>query len=422
MPFKVNFKIQVSFILGSLVMASCSPHHSLPEENIIGERLDTVSYTSGVENSQKINMFDETTGRIHSFDLLGLNSIESYKVLNPQDEHYIIASNDTSFVVDLSESQLSLYRYDGTSDLDLVDFMGKPISSAFNPSTGHLVVYDDLNSVSLMRISTEGELEEVWIGGPLVSGDKAILAGDISATGDLILSLKNGSIAVVDIEESIIQEQWVYRLDSNVHSDIKWVSKISGDVILYQSSDALVLYDYVAGIALDTKDYPDNYETLAYGKNKDAHVIYRSRALLSNDYFVAYVEENEIKLKEVVNHQGADGFHQSRLDLSSGQWSYISSAYIDVEDYGEDGAVDYVLPSSRRDVLSYRFSDMLIVSKVELPDDAKLKRAKDYIFALYPSELGYAERLHIKTEDVEEMRNFNIPFIDEEVVEMKVGG
>lgn len=405
--------------LGALCITACDANlRGLPDENIIGLRLETISHTNGIENQETLDMFDETTRRIHSFNLRGEGLVKSFEVLNPEDDHFIIASNDSSFLVDLSQSQMSVYRYDGSASLDVVPFMGKPVSSAYNKNTGHLVVYDNLNSVSLLKINDAGDITKLWIGGPLVTGEGSILSGDISPSGELILSLANGSLAIVDIEESIDQEQWVYRLDTSIpHSGVKWVAVISADLILYQNPSKLVLYNYTLGTVLSEKDYPAGYEILGYGKTKDPHVIYKNQRLLNREYFVAYVDGGEIKLKELVNHRGNKDFSQSRLDISANEFSYIgkTSTYLS----GEEESFHWVDQKTNRVAFGYRFSDMLVTSRKQLPDGAELTRAKNYVFALFPSELGYAEKISTKSEQVETLSNFNVLYIDENLVRMK---
>ncbi len=431
MRFKKYSTVLISLgaLLGTLSITGCNNRYkALPEENIIGLRLDSVNYTSGVENEESLSMFDETTRRIHTFDLTGggdgATLKKSFEVLGAQDDHYVIASNDSSFLVDLSQSQLSIYRYDGTSTLDVVPFRGKPISSAYSKQTGHLIIYDNLNSVSLLKINSNGDITNLWIGGPLVTGRDSILAGEISAAGDLILSLDDGTLAIVDIDGSIEQEKWVYTIDAVIpRREVSWIAAVSDNLILYQSSEKLVLYDYVLKVVISEKNYPTSYQALAYGKTKDAHVIYsKKRTFSESEYLIAYVEGGEIKIKKLRNQQEVDYFGQSRLDLSENEFSYIGAKKSIYErHYKEDKSLSRVMSERGRTAVSYRFTDMLATSRVTLPDDAKLKKSKNFVLALFPSELGYVEKINIKTDELEVLKNFNILYIDQNLVSMKSG-
>jgi hypothetical protein len=327
-----------------------------------------------------------------------------------------LASNDSSFFVDLSRSSLSIYNYNGFAQKDVLRLIGTPISSAYNPTTRHLVVYDELNSVHLLKISSTGALKSQWTGGPIVNDNNSILAGDITESGDLVLSLTNGEIAIVDIDQSIQDRQWSFSLDSSLpHQDIKWISAVANNTILYQNKDALVLYDYVTKTILDQKNYPDKYTTAAYGKTSDPHVIYKKHLL--NRFLIAYVDGAEIKSKEVLNHQGAEALYQSRLDLNQNHWSFISTEGRFLEfnqsENSEDGFLDsFSISKDNRTAVSYRFSDFLVIANTELPDDTKLKRTQNHVFTLFPSKLGYAEKIDVFSSRTEVLRNFNIRYIN----------
>lgn len=404
----------------SLFMISCDSSHSAYNENIIGSRLSTTSFTSDSENTERLNLFDDTTRRIHSFELNKEITMSSFAVLNPEDTHYILASNDTGFVADLSRSQLSIYRYDGSMDRDVINFMGEPISSDYDKASGYLVVYDNLQSVSLLKINTAGHIESLWVGGPIISDGGTILAGEVN-NEDLILSLSDNSLAIVDMKESIRQEKWVYRLDTpSLNENIKWVASISEDVILYQTDKNLVLYDYTNALVIDQKSFPDDYYTQAYSKSGNPHVVYNGKRFKGifadtsdvtfDGTLISYVEGNEIKSKELMSHRDSEGFYQSRLDLSKNLWSYIEAGGASRE---EDFVMSHSMETTNRRLLSFRFSDMLALTNMDLPDHAKVKRTQEDVFALYPSELGYAERINIESEDQSEIRNFNVPYIQE---------
>jgi len=400
-----------SLMVVPLMLTACDGQKILPEENIVGEPLDVISSVSGADNTQTLNMFDETTRRIHTFDLNNMEMIQSTEVMNPFDQHYVIASDDESYFADLSAGNLSLYNYDGSKDENFISFLGKPVSSAYNKSARTLVVYDDLNSVALVKIAENGRLEKSWVGGPIITGEQSIQAGDIIDSGELVLSLINGSFAIVDIETSIDQQRWVYTLDTTVpHSGVKWIASAGGSQVLYQNDEVLVLYDLNSQTVLDANTVPTDNYTVAYSKTKDPHVIYKEKAYLGSKRFVAYAQAGEIKVREFINLREGRDFHQSRLDLDQDRWSYIGSGLGSENKDQFDGGV-LLISDTNRHMVTHRLSDMLVLNSEDLPSEAYLKRAQDYVFALYPSELGYAEKYDFNRSRAEVVKNFNIGFI-----------
>lgn len=398
-------------ILPLVFFCACDPNSDREDENIIGNRLEIGSSLSEVENSKMLNIYDEVINRVHTFDLQNNILVQSTEVVDSGEKHFVIASDDSSFFISLSQKEITVHSYDGSNGTHYGALLkGNPVSSAYNRTTNHLVVYDDLNSIALLKPALENlDFSNVWVGGPLITGEKSIQAGEILDDGTLVLSLIDGSLVKVDVDSSIQEKKWIYTIDSFVAAqNIKWIGNVGGGKILYQNTETLTLYDTSTNTVLDTSDLPKNSYTLEYSKSGSPHVIYKQKRTAVHS--LAFVDGDTIVTRDFVGLDGVRSFHQSRLDLESGEWSYIG-ALTELKDYFDFSEQERGLPKKGRTVIRHRLSDMLVMNNDALPDDAYLKRTKTEVFALYPSELGYAKVINIDGRGSLELYNFNIPYI-----------
>lgn len=405
-------KIKYSIIkfLGLVITVSslvaCDNMDVSGDEFIIGTRLDAVSSLSDTNNPKSVSLFDETTRRIHSFDLNTMEIKSSHKVIDPRADHYLIASNADSYIVDLSESQISIFDHNANRVDSGLAFNGKPISSAFNESTGHLVVYDDLQSVGVLKLSPAGQVEDSWTGGPILEDDSSIFAGDINQSGELILSLSDNSLAIVNLNQSLLQKKWIFTKMALPDSNVKWLAPITNDLVIYLSqNNKVTLYNISTESVINSLGVVG--QVAKYSKANDPHVITKS---MSGIYSLIYVKGNELKQRDLVINRSKGDFLQSTLNLTEDTWSMIRSPISGYQFVsGENGYINSY--TYNREAQTYRFSDMLNLRNKPLPDRAQLKQASGFVFALYPSELGFAEKISLDGSEASSLKLFNVPFI-----------
>ncbi len=414
MDFKSNklggiLKIKIILLfLGygfSNLIIGCESSSIKDQEYIVGTRLDNISSQSDVDNGDTVSLFDKFSSRIHIFNINTMELSESYEVANPKDEHFLIASEPGEFVIDLSRSQITIFSRVHGINRNPIHFLGTPVSSAFNQTNRILIIYDDLNSVGILKLNEQGLVLKSWVGGPIIAGDSSILAGDITSSGNLIVSRSDNSLAIVDLEQSLDQQDWVYTEQTLSRNNIKWLAPIGVDKVLFQSDEALVLYDYVAEVEIDILDTVD-LDTKLYSKITDAHVLYKD---LNDNYTLAFSDGLSIRTRLLTNI-GPNNILQSTLNISQDQWSIVKSNFQNRLNYNHEmffiNSVSY-----QRVVNSFRFSDMLSLSIQDLPDKAQLKQSGNAILALFPSELGYVKRIDINSGEYTELKLFNMRFL-----------
>ncbi|MCO5114674.1 MAG: hypothetical protein M9899_10945 [Bdellovibrionaceae bacterium] len=405
-----NFKKYLLSLIALILITGCDVLPDVEGEYLIGNSLDSISSQSDQGNSQIVSFFDSKIKKIHIFDLQNLQTQQSFNVKNPKDDHYLVANNDMSYVIDLSPSQMSIYRSTGTAIHNPIRFNGRPISAAFAKAAGRLVVYDDLASVGFLQLDPSGEVTDSWVGGPVISQNHSIVSGDLSPDGQtLLLGLSSGDLAIIDVTQSMANQSWVYEIAPLGINDIKWIAPLSNTQALLQDQSSLILYDYQNKQVVDTMAMSSLRVTL-YSKQNDPHVLYKNDL---GHTILVYVQGGSLQSRQMIHLQSSKRIPiQSVLNQSSNVWNLIThTPTYNLNIFDPKGA--YInITSKKRSAESYRFNDMLNLSNRELPDQAQLKQASHFIFALFPSELGYIEKIPLLSEEpAEKMKNFNLHYI-----------
>src|SRR6185503_16676421 len=105
-----------------------------------------------------------------------------------------------------------------------------PKSASYQASRGYLVVYDDLHAVGIFKLNPLGAVISYWMSGPVVTGDVTISSGDLDDEGKLVLGLSDNSIMVVDVEQSLTQQNYVsVNQFATGLTDLQWIAPIHDD-------------------------------------------------------------------------------------------------------------------------------------------------------------------------------------------------
>ena len=394
------------FLLLAVVAAlGCAKTTNEPGESTgIGEKLDSISTLSAPDGSESKSavIFDETTRRIHQFLLQPMSFQRSFPVLSPEQQHYVLHSGDSNYIVDLTVKGLSIFAADGTAQHRPISFQGKPVSAAFRPDLGYLIIYDNLSSVGMLKLTTSGQVQQAWVGGPLLSADATITAGDLTDSGTLIVATSDNKLFNVDVAQSLEQKKWVYTSFATTLTGISWLAPVHGQAsqVFMLSKGKLSLYDLGTQSAVNEQSIPTDFFVEKLSKNYDAHVFLNN----GKERRLYYVEANLVKTRSMF--QNLTALLASRLQLSADTWTYVTSGLSGLGLYNNPDEV-----RQSRTLVSNRFSDMLAMQSRELPDRAKLKLAEKFVFALFPSELGYATRTDISSGDISTVQAFNLDYI-----------
>jgi len=287
----------------------------------------------------------------------------------------------------------------------LLHQQGVPKSAAFRPDLGWLVVYDDLQSVGVLQLSSFGEVQKTSVFGSIVSGDQSIVSGDLLDSGHLVLALSDNSIADVDLQASLAAQppRWVSTIAATTLAKINWLAPIPRHPgrLLMKTADQVLLYDLntrsvLQSIAVDSDD------VIKLSKSFDPHVVVsdgtRAMKLIYSDGNT--LSTRSFELKDSALHS----ILSSDLDLLNDNWTYV---YLKNR-IGYSWFNDVNQETDGRQLVRFRLSDKLALQSKAIDDKAEIRLSANFIFALYPSVLGYAKKISILGEEQSSVSKFNL--------------
>lgn len=403
----------LAFICG-VGLVGCGYHYNPGDDdrdNLVGNLTkDVAALTTPDEGqAQSLVLFDKTVRRIHQFDLTAMSHVRSFGVRNPDIPHYVLYGNNGNYIVDLSEKGLSIFNRHDQATHNPIPFQGKPISAAFLPSKGLVIVYDDLMTVGMLKLDNNGDVVKKWRGGAAIANGNTIAAGDLNSSGQLILALSDGSVVVTNPEASMDAQNWV-KDDPNPIvtglTDIRWLAPLpkTPTQVMIRSSGKLSLLDLTTRTIISSYDIKDS--VVKVSKFNDPHVVMKNGTQIK----VAYVESSQISVKTFYLSVGKFEMNtllSSNLDLTKNTWSFVDTT--DYLDYFYFNDLD--ASKKNRRFVRYDFAQVVATHKMNVANDTQVEIANDFIFALFPRALGYAVRYDVDTERQSELARFNLKYI-----------
>lgn len=426
-------KILLSAVILALT-AACQPSHintpDLGAEDLIGIPLSQNSklQSSTEEDSDKVVVFDKTIRKIHHFDLESSQHIGLYTVDKPEEEHYLLYNSGQDYFIDMTKKNISIQKIGGERVLVPLKFVGTPVSASFDSKQGYLVLYDHLQSVMILKIDAKGNvIATPYISGPVLNSEGTIQAGDIFENGKLVLSIRGNPqettgtqtdfIFAVDIEQTIAAQNTSLKLQGEKIptslTQMSWIAPVLGypNLMLIRSSGKVSLFDLTAK-AVVTSMPTDDWVVEKYSKIKDAHIILRKK--YEYDYKVDqkgierhmyYVEGGALKTRSLTKNFSF--ILNSHLDLKRGQWNVTKAEVIKEMDLFNSYNGDY----KKRTFTRMRVNDLLSVIDSPIEDEAIVEMSGNYLFSLFPSDLGYATKTDVESNKTSVIKNFNIKYL-----------
>lgn len=404
-----------------LVMAACSegvqPDRS--SDYVIGNPLQSMTSlvsANGVESNQVV-LFDKMLRRIHQFDLDSMKAVRSFGVRNPSDEHFVLNGKDGRYVIDMSLKSLTVFNHLNQAQQNPLKLQGKPKSAYFDANSGIFLLYDDLQSVGLMSLDPNGEILKTNLLGASVldNSTASIAAGDIDASGNLIASLTDDTMVVVDTLKTLdgigtnTKGWFVTDTFSVALTDISWVAPLpkpnlaAHQLVLVRSSDKIAVVDTVDKVIVSSLAITGRVEKLS--KQVDPHVILRD----DNHVTLVYAKNGVIQTMPLVVPRASGQVNtimSSTLNLAKDTWSFVDTT----ENFG--GLFnDLDTARTSRRFKRYLVSRHVATHNVAIDNEPQIAIANSFIFALYKDELGYAERIHVSTEEKKTIERFNLRYI-----------
>lgn len=400
-------RIYIALLSTTLLLTACTPStKSSATEDIIGVPLSKMSKTYGSTNtsSDQVALFDKVTKKIHVFELSSMNHINSYSPPHPEKNHTVLHHPSGNYSIDLTSKSLTIFSRSGAIQNDLVSFEGTPISGAFNPEKNLLVIYDDTNSVIVMKLNASGQEIQSYIGGPQLGPSDSIKAGDMLADGNLVLILSNSKIVTIDIEQTLTQQQWVKKSEFTpaLTETVSWIAPLQDNAaqVVYYSQSKFGILDINTGNIVTEISLPYKYVQVL-SKGSDPHVITKEDS--TGRILMLYAKDSQIEKKELPKQKS--NIIDSYLKLTENIWNYIDSGSVHYN-YSADGKSSTAINTARK-IKVVRISDMLTKTSLDIPDACETTLSKDYLFSLYPSDMGYATSTHLESKTLKEAKYFN---------------
>lgn len=414
-----------------LLLSGCNPRlGTVPDykaENLIGIPLSKNSklQSSNEKDADKIVVFDKTIRKVHHFDLVTATHLGLYDVDQPDEEHYLIYSSGLKYFIDLTKKYLGVHSLNGEKSAGTVKFVGTPISATFDSKQGYLVVYDSHQSVMIYKINERGTILNSLISGPEIKNQGTIQAGDISAGGKLILSVRGNPqiqtgtgvdfLVSIDIEQNLnnqnTNEGLVFDKIDTALTEMSWIAPVvdAPNLVMIRSAGKISVMDLTtkAISSLPT----DDWVVEKYSKTKDAHIVLRK----SYDFYstlngnverrIYFVEGGVLKSKTLT--KTFNFILNSHLDLKRGQWNVTKANA--VKEHDLYNSFNGLLEG--RSFTRIRMKDLLSIVETQIDDKATVEMANDYLFSLFPSPMGFATRTDIETNKTSTIKNFNIKYM-----------
>ncbi|MFZ3231389.1 MAG: hypothetical protein WA160_14360 [Pseudobdellovibrio sp.] len=400
------------FAISHLVACAPSKINDKGNENVIGQKLEAMTPLRATDGSEKqtIAIYDPIVKKVHQFDLNLMIVDRTLSVLNPDDQHFVLHSGLSNYIIDLSEKHVSIFDKNSVPQHQPVKFQGKPISSAFRPDLGLLIIYDDLQSVGVIKLAQDGQVLDSHTFGAVVSDDNSIISGDLRDDGHLILGLTDNSIADVDVQACLSAKTW---LPPVIHmttlTKINWIAPLAGILnhkLLIKTNDQVVLFDLNTNTIIDHMDIKST-DVIKLSKSYNPHVIV-STSLSSMDLIFTdgnFLKKRSIQiLNSAANDQYVYPILSSDLDLANDTWTYV---YIK-KYYGNILFNNVNERTENRTLVRMRVSDGLSLQSKQIVDNAQIKLGADFFFALYPSVLGKAQKFSIADDSSQVIERFNL--------------
>lgn len=401
-----SYKLVLVLFCLALVACTAKEPDNSDEEHNIGQKLQPVS-TITKQNGQTKNsvlIFDETIRQVHRFDVDKAQHISTVPVANPGVPHTLMTTDDGNYFVDFYDRKLTIYNAAGTIVDDSMNFVGTPRSAAFRPDLGVIAVYDSLMNVVIAKIDLTGHITQSWVGGSVVSSSNTISAGDINDSGKLILALSNDTIAVADVTNTLSSQAWQATTFSTGISGVNWVAALPNNKMLVRSTTKIAVIDLGTQSVVSQFDATD-YKTEKLSKLVSPHVILRKNEVVT----LVSANGGSIDTKILTNQPRRIIY--SQLDVPNNIWTFVDvNVYWNVNYDFWTGRIYNQIDEVRtsRTVKRYRHSDFAVLASKGAPDAAQLVLSKEYLFALQPSELGFAQLFAITTsEGPRTMKGFN---------------
>ncbi len=393
-------KILSAAMVAAMLTQGCGNSTALTDANQrdseIGRKPEffSTSYLFRAGDSNALTIVDRKGKTVQQFTLEPFTHVLTLSLPFDADKQGVLGSGNGEYFISVAETDYAIIKKDGSVSKNPVGLAGQISSAAFDPVHHYLLIADEFKSMAIMALSPSGDIVGSWTAGSLFPGDKLIGAGTMLDDGRLVLSVGETSLAIIDLGASIAAQAWQYTsfdvLDSK---SMAWLASVPNQpnvVMVYDQNSDLVKNRYLA-IDLQSMTILDQEDVTGkqvFGEFRDytPHAIFRGDADGLDGARIIYVGDDGKFVRKPLSYGGKQ-ITQTWLDPVS---TTLTIAFDPSREY--DPSFEDPFYFEAQDIYRVRLSDNFVdITKVE--EQSAMAITPSYLFLLFPSALGKAERL-----------------------------
>ena len=395
-------RIIYTLLLANLISTSCVP--IAEDTGLIGDKLSSNSgLVQGSNWSGDFLWFHDTVrARIHRINVRDLTHEFKMDALPGKSQtivNSIFSPSDGDWAMEMTHKDLRVVSPDGSSTPSPISFQGEPVSVSWDPTTRNIVIYDDLKSVILAKMTEDGDFDSSAILGPILDNQTdvaSIRSGDLDDQNRLILALINNEIAIVDFNKTLADGSWSYTsyTPSGI-TDIDWIAPLKDgeNVALLSAKEGIFLIDYENQTIIHQIDFSETSKIIKRSRNLKPHIIYNA----GTDTTIVYPDGNLLRSVSKIDLSIFYNIESSVLDLSNDTYTISYSTNQETNDINR--------------ISRYRFKDGLVVADQKIPNNVEqLVVGQNYAVSIYKSNLGHIVRTDLASDRQKNLSGFNEPW------------
>ena len=385
------------------------------------------SSASGVSENSVI-MIDEFHNLVLEFQVDPFELKQKIKIPTEMQAEQILVGAKNQFFLLQNGAEFGILKKDGSYQKNPIDLFGEIEGVAYDPSSNIMVIQDSFRALALVKLSDAGDIEESWVGGPLIDSGASFSSGTISGGGDVVLGLSDGRLAKIDFDKSIEKEKWVFENfevsladeESDEETDealnlvdednqILWLSGIQGSSQFLWGRNKSTLFV----VDLDSKEIVDqqSFETesvIGHFNEAEGHFVLRSEDEGANVFEIYTANDEGNLVKTLVQFPESKANALDANDATSVLDTELDLITISSRSRRSNRAYGNYSGRSKQ-LLAFRFSDSKVVSINSLDLDDKVAVSAKHLVVLKKSPMGVAERVKLgKARETERLKGFNL--------------
>ncbi|RYZ82932.1 MAG: hypothetical protein EOP04_21025, partial [Proteobacteria bacterium] len=243
-----------------------------------------------------------------------------------------LAANENLYSFHIKGGSVFVVKSGAIEPVEVIKVAGSIRSYAADEKEGYYAFVDEFFSMALLKVGADGNVLSQWTGGSIINGVSNVVAGEMLAGGKLALLTDQQSILIVDINQTLVNQAWVYEEIPGGFKSPSWLGKVDGrnDRVLVLDEDSLDLIDLANRVVVAS----ESIKNVSVSKGGRDHVYtYDFTADKYSFYFAGPMDtiaKSEIKLTG-----------------NSPEQTYLS-------------AESLVLKTDRKNIIKIRLSDGLV--------------------------------------------------------------